>query len=166
MKTAVGFLAIATMAVLTALARISLEAPADHDAPDASAVAAVPAAPVPQAPAQAGLETEQLGPVEDQLVQLRQQLAAEEAQRQEEKTEEAAQHAATLEALDALRQAEASLATGDADGVDEELAGAEAALSGRTRLDIEAAREALARSDLMPARQFLAAALAERRAPR
>jgi hypothetical protein len=36
-------------------------------------------------------------------------------------------------------------------------------LSGRTRIDVEAAREALARSDLYPARQYLEAALAERR---
>jgi hypothetical protein len=76
---------------------------------------------------------------------------------------EAAQHAETLEALDTLRQAAALLATGDSDGVDEELLGAEAALSGRTRLDVEAAREALARSDLFAARQYLASALAERR---
>jgi hypothetical protein len=75
-----------------------------------------------------------------------------------------AQHAATLEALDALRQAEALLAGGNSDGVDDQLSRAEAALSGRTRLDVEAAREALARSDLYPARQYLAAALAERRA--
>ena len=68
--------------------------------------------------------------------------------------------------LDTLRQAEASLATGDSDGVDDELVQAEAALSGRTRLDVEAAREALARSDLMPARAFLAAALAENRVRR
>ncbi len=79
---------------------------------------------------------------------------------------EAAQHAATLEALDTLRQAEASLATGDWEGVDDELVRAEAALSGRTRLDVEAAREALARSDLLPAREYLAAALAENRVRR
>ena len=68
--------------------------------------------------------------------------------------------------LDTLRQAEASLATGDSDGVDDELVQAEAALSGRTRLDVEAARKALAREDLLPARQFLAAALAENRVRR
>jgi hypothetical protein len=50
--------------------------------------------------------------------------------------------------------------------VDDELSRAEEALSGRTRLDVEAAREALARSDLYPAREYLAAALAERRVPR
>jgi hypothetical protein len=55
------------------------------------------------------------------------------------------------------------LESGNSDGVDDELRRAEAALSGRTRLDVEAAREALAREDLLPARQFLAAALAERR---
>ena len=79
------------------------------------------------------------------------------------RTEAAARHAATIESLDVLRWAEASLATGDADGVDEQLARAEEALSGRTRLDVEAAREALAREDLLPARRFLAAALAEDR---
>jgi hypothetical protein len=50
--------------------------------------------------------------------------------------------------------------------VDDELSRAEEALSGRTRLDVEAAREALARSDLYPAREYLAAALAERRVRR
>ena len=84
-----------------------------------------------------------------------------------EETEQAAvQHAETLEALATLRQAEAMLETGNSDGVDDELRRAEAALSGRTRLDVEAAREALAREDLFPARQYLAAALAERRALR
>lgn len=77
---------------------------------------------------------------------------------------EAAQHAETLEALATLRQVETQLATGDSDGVDDELSGAEAALSGRTRLDVDAAREALSRSDLFAARQYLAGALAERRA--
>ena len=79
------------------------------------------------------------------------------------RAEAAARHAATLQSLDVLRRAEASLATGDVDGVDEQLVRAEEALSGRTRLDVEAAREALAREDLLPARQFLAAALAENR---
>jgi len=79
---------------------------------------------------------------------------------------EAAQHAETIDALATLRQAEALLATGDSDGVDDDLLGAEAVLSGRTRLDVEAAREALARSDLFAARQYLATALAERRALR
>ena len=65
-----------------------------------------------------------------------------------------------------LSQAEASLATGDSDGIDEELVRAEEALSGRTRLDVEAAREALAREDLLPAREMLAAALAENRVRR
>jgi len=77
--------------------------------------------------------------------------------------QEAVQHAETIEALDTLREAEALLETGNSDGVDDELRRAEAALSGRTRLDVEAARAALAREDLLPARQFLAAALAERR---
>jgi hypothetical protein len=88
------------------------------------------------------------------------------AQRQYEVEREAARHAATLEALGLLRQAEALLATGDSDGVDDDLALAEAALSGRTLLDVQAAREALGREDLLPARQYLAAALAERRAAR
>ena len=77
--------------------------------------------------------------------------------------EETAQHAATLQALDLLRNAQAMLAIGSSDGVDEKLANAETALSGRTRLDVEAAREALANEDLFLARQYLAAALAERR---
>jgi len=50
--------------------------------------------------------------------------------------------------------------------VDDELSSAEAALSGRTRIGMDAAREALGRSDLFAARQSLAAALAERRSLR
>jgi hypothetical protein len=65
-----------------------------------------------------------------------------------------------------LRQAQALLATGNSDGVDEELAGTEAALSGRTQLDVAAAREALSRSDSSQARHYLVAALEERRALR
>jgi len=78
----------------------------------------------------------------------------------------AAQHDATLQALGTLRRAEALLAIGDSDGVDDELSRAETVLSGRTRIDVDAAREALGRSDLFAARQYLAAALAERRAQR
>ena len=68
--------------------------------------------------------------------------------------EREAAHAATLQALDTLRYAERMLATGDSDGVDDELTNAEATLSGRTRLDVEAAREALANENLYPARQI------------
>ena len=102
----------------------------------------------------------------DDLALLRREIADEDARRQDEKWAQAAQHAATLQSLDILRRAEASLATGDSDGVDDQLVRAEAALWGRTRLDVEAAREALAREDLQPAREFLAAALAEDRVRR
>lgn len=77
--------------------------------------------------------------------------------------QEVGRRAPRLAALDTLRRMAALLATGDSDGVDEQLRIAEESLSGKTRLDVEAAREALARSDLLPARQHLAAALAERR---
>jgi hypothetical protein len=107
-----------------------------------------------------------LGQIDDHIVELWQQAADEESRRQGEAEQEAERHAATLEALGTLRQAETQLATGNSDGVDDELSRAEEALSGRTRLDVEAAREALARSDLYPAREYLAAALAERRVPR
>jgi hypothetical protein len=116
--------------------------------------------------AQSRLETRQLGQIDDHLASLRQQGAEDASQRQDDREQEAAQHEATLEALATLRKAEVLLETGNADGVVEELGRAEAALSGRTLLDVEAAREALAREDLFPARQFLAAALAERRVPR
>src|SRR6267143_4664055 len=89
-----------------------------------------------------------------------------ESQRYPAAEQGAAQHAATLKALDILRNAEWMLATGNSDGVDDQLANAQAALSGRTRLDVEAARGALANEDLFLARQYLAAALAERRFPR
>jgi hypothetical protein len=109
---------------------------------------------------------EQLWQIDEQLAAMRQQAAEEAAQRQADAEQEAAQHAATLEALGSLRQAEEQLQEGNSDGVDEGLSRAESALSGRTLLDVEAAREALSRSDLFPARQYLAAALAERRAQR
>ena len=173
MKMAVSILAVASVAVLTALA-ISTEVPAvdalgDPPAADRSSAGPAPAAPQENAPSpqpspvQSGMESEQLGQVADELAQLRQQVAAEESQRQDENAEEAARHEATRASLDILRQAEASLASGDSDDVDDELVRAETALSGRTRLDVEAAREALSRSDLFPAREYLAAALAENR---
>jgi hypothetical protein len=109
---------------------------------------------------------EQLGQIDDQLGAMRQQAADEAAQRQAEAEQEAAQHEATLEALGSLRQAERRLAYGNSDGVDQDLSRAESALSGRTLFDVEAAREALSREDLFPARQYLAAALAERRVQR
>jgi len=108
-------------------------------------------------------ENERLAHIDDQLASARQ--AADEESRRETEAD-AAQHAATVQALGILRQAEALLATGDSDGVDDELGRAEAALSGRTRIDVDAAREALERSDLFAARQYLAAALAERRSLR
>jgi len=111
-------------------------------------------------------ENEQLGQIDNQLAALRLQAYEEEWRRQAAAEQEEAQRAATLQALDTLRYAERMLATGNSDGVDDELANAEAALSGRTRLDVETAREALENEDLYPARQYLAAALAERRVPR
>jgi hypothetical protein len=105
-------------------------------------------------------ESEQLGQIDDHLAVLQA------ARRQWEAEQEAARHEATLEALATVRHADGQLATGNWEGVDDELSLAEEALSGRTRLDVEAAREALARSDLLPAREYLAAALSERRVPR
>jgi hypothetical protein len=139
--------------------------PVSYDAPDA-APADQQVAALQQLVVQSRQASEQLGQIDDHLVELWQQAADEESWRQDEAEQEAAQHAATLEALAILRQAETLLATGNSDGVDDELSRAEEALSGRTRLDVEAAREALARSDLYPAREYLAAALAERRVPR
>jgi hypothetical protein len=146
--------------------------PVSYDAPDAAPAPAVqpPAdqqvAALQQLVAQSRQASEQLGHIDDHIVELWQQAADEESRRQDEAEQEAERHAATLEALGTLRQAETQLATGNSDGVDDELGRAEEALSGRTRLDVEAAREALARSDLYPAREYLAAALAERRVPR
>ncbi len=65
-----------------------------------------------------------------------------------------------------MRQASALLVNGNTDGVDDQLAGAEAGLSGRRRLYVEAAREALGQSDIFQARLYLAYALTQRRAPR
>jgi hypothetical protein len=115
--------------------------------------------------AQSRLESQQLGQINAQLQAQRQQVADAEAQQQDAAEQEAAQQAATLEALGTLRQAQVLLAFGNSDGVDEQLRRAEAALSGKTLLNVEAAREALSREDLYPARYYLAAALAERRLP-
>ena len=138
----------------------------DDATPSAGAVLPPPdsqVAPLQQLVLQSEQENEQLGRIDNQLTALRLQAYEEEWRRQAVWEQEAAQQAATLQALETLRYAERMLATGNADGVDDELANAEAALSGRTRLDVEAAREALANEDLYPARQYLAAALAERR---
>jgi hypothetical protein len=120
---------------------------------------------LPQLVTQSLQESDQLGQINDHLAALRQQSADEESRRQGVAERETAQHAATLEALGTVRQMQALLAYGDSDGVDEELGRAEAALSGRTRLHVDAAREALGRSDLFQARQYLATALAERWTP-
>jgi hypothetical protein len=150
--------------------------PSSYDVPDAKtpppAVQPPPAdqAQVPelqQLVAESMQQTEALEEIDEQLAAQRQQAASdEEARRQALAEREATQQAATLQALGTLRQAQVLLATGNSDGVDEELAGAEAALSGRTQLDVDAAREALGRSDLFQAREYLVAALEERRALR
>jgi hypothetical protein len=146
--------------------------------PDSAPDAAAPAGPAVQLPSddqeaaleqlvvQSQQENEQLRVIDKQLATERQQVAHDESQRQSEAEQQGARHAATLAALGTLRQAEVRLASGNSDGVDHELANAEAALSGRTRLDVEASREAIARGDLFEAGLYLAGALAERRAPR
>jgi len=154
-------------------ARLPRSEAASSDAPDAAMPSAGAALPPPDGQAalqqlvvQSRQENEQLGQIDNQLAALRLQAYEEEGRRQAAAEQEEAQRAATLQALDTLRYAERMLAAGNSDGVDDELANAEAALSGRTRLDVETAREALANEDLYPARQYLAAALAERRVPR
>ena len=138
------------------------------------AALSVPPAPQPPPPdgraaylqqlvTEAHQQNEQLAGIHDQLAAQQQQAAEAESERQAEAEEASAQHAATLRALDILRRAEEMLAFGNSDGVDDELANASTALWGRTRLDVDAAREALANEDLFLARQYLAAALAERR---
>jgi hypothetical protein len=142
-----------------------------YDATDAQAPSAPPASPPTDARAaylqdlvaQARQQNEQLAEIDDELAAQRRQAAQKEARRQAEARQESAQQAATLQALDTLRRAEAMLAFGNSDGVDDQLANASRALWGRTRLDVDAAREALANEDLFLARQYLAAALAERR---
>ncbi len=148
--------------------------PVSSDAPEAAALPAAKRLPpsddqlaaLQQLVRQSRQENARLAHIDEQLASARRQAAGEELRRENEAEEEAAQHAATVQALGTLRQAEALLATGDSDGVDDELSRAEAALSGRTRIDVDAAREALERSDLYEARQYLAAALAERRSLR
>jgi hypothetical protein len=154
----------------------------DNSAPDTAA----PLEPVVQAPsgdavqptsgdqvaalqqlvAQSRQENEQLAQIDNQLTAQEQQMARAESRRQSEALQNAAQHSATLASLGTLRLAEAVLASGSSDGVDDELSTAESALSGRTRLDVDAAREALARGDLYQAGLYLVAALGQRRALR
>ena len=133
---------------------------------DAPAVSDAQVAALQQLVEQSRVETERLARIDGRLASAQRQSADQELGREAEVEQAAAQHAATLEALDILRQAEALLATGDSDGVDDELGHAEAALTGRTRIDVDAAREALGRSDLYAARVYLTAALAERRSLR
>ena len=147
-----------------------------HSDPTSQAPAGAAAPSVPPPPdgraaylqqliAEARQQNEQLSEIHDQLAAQQEQAAEAESERQAEAEEASAQHAATLRALDILRRAEEMLAFGNSDGVDDELANASTALWGRTRLDVDAAREALANEDLFLARQYLAAALAERRRP-
>jgi len=151
-------------------ARLPRSEAASSDAPNAAMPSAGAALPPPSGQAalqqlvvQSRQENEQLGWINGQLAARRLQAYEEEWRRQAAAEQEEAQRAATLQALDTLRYAERMLAIGNSDGVDDQLVNAEAALSGRTRLDVAAAREALANEDLYPARQYLAAALAERR---
>ena len=152
-------------------ARLPRSEPASSDPPNATmppAGVVLPppdsqVAPLQQLVVQSRQENEQLGWINGQLAARRLQAYEEEWRRQAMAEQEAAQQAATLQALETLRYAERMLAIGNSDGVDDQLVNAEAALSGRTRLDVAAAREALANEDLYPARQYLAAALAERR---
>jgi hypothetical protein len=106
-------------------------------------------------------ENAQLGTLDDQVVGLRRQLADQESERRAEVADQAAQDAAVQQALDILRRVEDELSTGNTEGVDADLAGAQAALSGGALFEVQAAREALAREDLYPARQHIAAAIAE-----
>lgn len=144
---------------------------ADEPPPDAALARAAailspsddrPAA-LQQLVAQSRQNGEQLAQIDDQLAALRQQAANVGLQQKREAEQRAARHVATLAALGTLRQAQSLLLTGNSDGVDDDLSNAEAALAGRTRLDVDAAREALARGDLFQAGQYLAAAQAERR---
>jgi hypothetical protein len=152
----------------------SLPPPPDDGAPDA-AVASGPALQPPpddqvaalqRLVAQSRQENEQLGLIDNQLAAQRQRAADDESRRESEARQKVARRAATMAALAALRRAEALLASGSSDGVDDQLVSAGAALSGRTRVDVQAARQALARGDLFQAAEYLAAAGAERRARR
>ncbi|MDP9001749.1 MAG: hypothetical protein M3O46_16740 [Myxococcota bacterium] len=114
--------------------------------------------------AQLRQRSELLEQVNEELTALRRHAASEESRRQGEAEQKVARRAAIRAALGTLRQAEARLATGNSDGVDESLSSAEAALAGGARLDVEAARAALARGDLFQAGQYLAVVLTARRA--
>jgi hypothetical protein len=148
--------------------------PPDDSAPDPAAPSSPAVHPpsddqlaaLQQLVAQSQQESEQLRLIDNQLTAHRQQMADDESRRQREAELKVARHATTVAALGVLRQAEASLASGNSDGVDDELTSAETALSGRTQLDVEGAREAITRGDLFQARLNVAAALAERRPPR
>ncbi len=105
-------------------------------------------------------ENQQLGTLDEEVAALRQDLADQRAEKQYEADEAAAQKATLVEVLDMLRRDENLLATGDTEGVDDDLAGAESALTGNALYEVQAAREALAREDIYPARQHIAAAIA------
>jgi len=105
-------------------------------------------------------ENQQLRRVDDQVGALRQDMADRQAEREYEAEAVAAHQDAVLELVDRLRQDEEALAAGDTEGVSADLVYAESLLSGSALFEVQAAREALRREDLYPARQHLAAAIA------
>src|SRR5207237_959864 len=76
-------------------------------------------------------ENDQLEHIDEQLSSARRASADEELSRDEEVQSQAARHTATVQALETLRQVDALLEIGDSDGVDDQLARAEAALARR-----------------------------------
>lgn len=108
-------------------------------------------------------EREQLELVNQQLAALRAQLADAEQKVQAQAEQQQAMRENAEQAVNLLAQAQAQLAAGSSN-VAEALSAAETALSGQARLDVAAARQALAHDDLYNARRLLAAALSQARA--
>jgi hypothetical protein len=101
----------------------------------------------------------QLQRINDQMAELRAQIAAESQRKAQAEEAQAAQRQQVQEAVSGLVSAQQILAGGSAD-VSDALSQAEAAFEGDAKRDVAAARQALQNRDLAAARYYLGAAVA------
>ena len=104
-------------------------------------------------------------PVQQELQQLRQQVADAEARRQAIEEQQQAQRASVQTAVDALYAAQQRLAGGNY-AIETELDQAQRSFTGQAQRDVQAARAALRNRDLAAARALLSAAISDAQAGR
>ena len=109
--------------------------------------------------------SQQLQEITAQLQQLRQQVADAETQRQTTEQQQSEHHADVESAVSSLYSAQQRLQGGNS-SIDAELAQAQAAFSGKAKMDVQAARDALQNKDLTGARNLLSAAISDAQAGR